>query len=83
MFNIYITFAFTSFLCRCDLSIKNANVDEERKKAEEIKEVTTKATKTTERNRLLNFRRRDVYVLINIALFIYFSEKAFIIKTNV
>ena len=77
VFYVYISFAFTFSLRRCDLSTKNANVDEKRKKAEKIEEVTTEAEIKTATNtkQLLNSRRRNVCILINIALFIYFNEK--------
>ena len=43
MFCVYISFAFISFLRRCDLSTKNANVDEKRKEAEKIEKIIIEA----------------------------------------
>ena len=50
MFNIYISFILASFFRRCDLSIKNANVDEKKERIKRIKKVTTKTAKTIKRN---------------------------------
>ena len=52
-------FCFYFFFCRCDLSTRDANVDEEKKEAEKIEEITTKAeTKITiKTKRLLNLRQ--------------------------
>ena len=75
---VYISFIFISSFCRCDLLTKNANVDEEKEETEEIEKATikTKTAITTETKRLLNSRwRRDICILINIALFICLNKR--------
>ena len=78
VFYISISFVFNFFFRRCDLLTKNANVDEKKEKVKEIEKVTTevKTEITIKMKRLLNSRRRDVCILINIALFIYLNKRS-------
>ena len=58
MFYIYINLVFNFFFRRCDLSTKDANVDEKEEKAKEIEKTMIKAEIKTaiKMKRLLNLR---------------------------
>ena len=53
-----------------------------KKKIKIILITTVTTTTTTKRKRLLKSRALNIYILINIALFIYINKKVFIIKNE-
>ena len=76
---IFFIFVFVIF----DDSVWRIDWKEKEKKIKITTTAITATTTTTKRKQLLKSRILNVYILINIALFIYNNEKTFIIMTEI